>query len=127
MDLSADSITILADNWDILVQNVVTITGIDELFADGNQELILITGDPTSVSPFYDAIGADDVSNPTLTNEDDDVAQIVFNLSDNVCLKWNNFNTQCKFNSAQIQMYFFKFYCCRYYRTDNQFFRIYKR
>ncbi|GIS21666.1 MAG: hypothetical protein CM15mP122_1720 [Bacteroidota bacterium] len=84
MDLSADSITILADNWDNPSSNVVTITGIDELFADGNQELILITGDPTSVSPFYDAIGADDVSNPTLTNEDDDVAQIVFNLSDNV-------------------------------------------
>ena len=36
------------------------------------------------MSPFYDAIGADDVSNPTLTNEDDDVAQVVFNLSDNV-------------------------------------------
>ena len=84
MDLSADSITILADNWDNPSSNVVTITGIDELFADGNQELILITGDPTSASPFYDAIGADDVSNPTLTNEDDDVAQIVFNLSDNV-------------------------------------------
>ena len=29
-------------------------------------------------------LGADDVSNPTLTNEDDDVAQVVFNLSDNV-------------------------------------------
>ena len=84
MDLSADSITILADNWDNPSSNVVTITGIDELFADGNQELILITGDPTSASPFYDAIGADDVSNPTLTNEDDDVAQIVFNLSNNV-------------------------------------------
>ena len=84
MDLSADSITILADNWDNPSSNVVTITGIDELFADGNQELILITGDPTSASPFYDAIGADDVSNPTLTNEDDDVAQVVFNLSDNV-------------------------------------------
>ena len=84
MDLSADSITILADNWDNPSSNVVTITGIDELFADGNQELILITGDPTSVSPFYDAIGADDISNPTLTNEDDDVAQVVFNLSDNV-------------------------------------------
>ena len=84
MDLSADSITILADNWDNPSSNVVTITGIDELFADGNQELILITGDPTSTSPFYDAIGADDVSNPTLTNEDDDVAQIVFNPFDNV-------------------------------------------
>ena len=52
MDLSADSITILADNWDNPSSNVVTITGIDELFADGNQELILINRRSYICSPF---------------------------------------------------------------------------
>ncbi len=84
MILSTNSVTILADNWNLPDSNVVTITGVDDFFADGNQEITLITGDPTSGDDFYENIEAEDVSNPILTNEDDDIAQLLINLTDNV-------------------------------------------
>jgi len=84
MILSTNSLTILADNWNLPGSNVVTITGVDDFFADGNKEIILITADPTSGDSFYESIEADEVSNPILTNEDDDVAQLFVSLTNNV-------------------------------------------
>ena len=84
MILSTNSLTILADNWNLPGSNVVTITGVDDFFADGNQEITLITGDPTSGDSFYENIEAVEVSNPILTNEDDDIAQLLVSLTDNV-------------------------------------------
>ena len=84
MILSTNSLTILADNWNLPGSNVVTITGVDDFFADGNQEITLITGDPTSGDSFYENIEAEEVSNPILTNEDDDIAQLLISLTDNV-------------------------------------------
>ena len=84
MILSTNSLTILADNWNLPASNVVTITGVDDFFADGNQEITLITGDPTSGDSFYENIEAEEVSNPILTNEDDDIAQLLVSLTDNV-------------------------------------------
>ena len=84
MTLSTNSVTIIADNWNLPDSNVVTITGIDDFIADGNKEITLITGDPTSGDSFYENIEAEDVSDPILTNEDDDIAQLLINLTDNV-------------------------------------------
>ena len=84
MILSTNSLTILADNWNFPASNVVTITGVDDFFADGNQEITLITGEPTSGDSFYENIEAEEVSNPILTNEDDDIAQLLVSLTDNV-------------------------------------------
>ena len=84
MILSTISVTILADNWNLPNLNVVTLTGIDDFIADGNKEITLVTGNPTSGDSFYENIEAEDVSNPILTNEDDDIAQLLVNLTNDV-------------------------------------------
>ena len=84
MILSTNSVTILADNWNLPNLNVVTITGVDDFIADGNKKITLVTGNPTSGDSFYENIEAEDVSNPILINEDDDIAALLINLTDDV-------------------------------------------
>ncbi len=69
-------ITITPDNWNNALANELTIGGVDDHLIDGDISYTLVTGDPVSTDPAYDALSASDVSNPSLTNEDDDEATI---------------------------------------------------
>ena len=84
MVLSNNSITIANSDWDNPSANQITITGLDDIFIDGDQNLILVTGDPTSADPINDALDAESVANPILTNEDNDFPGIVVNTPDSV-------------------------------------------
>ena len=79
MILSKNSITILDTNWDNPLKNQITVTGIDDLYADGNKQLTLVTGDPTSSDVLHNSLTAENVADPLLTNEDDDIPQIIKN------------------------------------------------
>jgi PKD repeat protein len=50
----------------------VTVTGVDDDIVDGDIGYIIITGDPTSTDLDYDALGAADVADISVTNQDDD-------------------------------------------------------
>ena len=54
----------------------VTVTGVDDAIVDGNIAYTIFTGDPTSGDGAYDALGAGDVADVSVTNNDDDVAGI---------------------------------------------------
>ena len=49
----------------------VTVTGGDDGIDDGDTAYSILTGDPTSDDPDYDALDADDVENVSVTNQDD--------------------------------------------------------
>jgi hypothetical protein len=66
------SITITPANWNQPQNNEVTITGVDDDFADGDILYSLVTGNPTSSDGTYDALTASDIADPSLTNIDDD-------------------------------------------------------
>jgi hypothetical protein len=70
------NLVITPDNWNNAAANEITINGVDDDLIDGDIAYTLVTGDPTSNDAAYDALGAGDVSNPSLTNDDDDVANI---------------------------------------------------
>ena len=75
MNLNETSITILNNDWDNPSANQITITGLDDLIVDGDKQVYLITGDPTSGDSFHNDLDADSVANPLLTNQDNDVQQ----------------------------------------------------
>ena len=50
----------------------VTVTGVDDAILDGDVGYTIITGDPTSTDAAYNTLGADDVADVSVTNEDDD-------------------------------------------------------
>jgi hypothetical protein len=54
----------------------VTVTGVDDDIDDGDIGYTIKTGDPTSDDPSYDALGAGDVEDVSVTNTDDDVRGI---------------------------------------------------
>lgn len=70
------SITIANANWNNGAANRVTITGVNDDLTDGDVTYHLMTGDPTSADPEYNAFTADDIVNPLLTNIDTDVAGV---------------------------------------------------
>lgn len=70
------SITISNANWNNGAANQVTITGVNDDFTDGDVTYHLITGDPSSSDPVYNAFTGDDIVNPLLTNIDTDVAGV---------------------------------------------------
>lgn len=72
--VTTGSITITADNWNQPQNNVVTVYGVDDDIADGDQTYVLQTGALSSNSPEYDELDADAVADITLTNTDLDVA-----------------------------------------------------
>lgn len=66
-------ITILNANWNNGAANTITITGVDDPQADGDIVYSLVTGDPTSLDPIYDALLDTDIADVTLTNLDNEV------------------------------------------------------
>jgi large repetitive protein len=70
--VSPSMITFNAINWNSL--QAVTVTGVDDDFADGDQLLTIITSPAVSADPGYDGINPADV---TITNVDDDSAGIM--------------------------------------------------
>lgn len=74
--LSTTSLVFDATTWATPV--TVTVTGLDDPFADGNQPYIVQVGDPSSATdPFYDALTDIDTPDVFLTNLDDEVASVV--------------------------------------------------
>jgi subtilase family serine protease/methionine-rich copper-binding protein CopC len=65
--VSASSVTFTPDNWN--VPQVVTITGVDDLIADGTVAYTVAIGPVTSDDPVYAAFDPDDLA---LVNTDDD-------------------------------------------------------
>jgi hypothetical protein len=65
------SVTFTVDDWNI--PQTVTITGVDDLQADGNVVYTIVTGAAVSDDPRYNGLNSDDVS---VTNIDNDVAGI---------------------------------------------------
>ena len=61
-----------ATNWD--QPQTVTITGVDDTQADGDQSFTIVLGETESADPQFDGADPTDVS---VTNQDDDVASII--------------------------------------------------
>jgi hypothetical protein len=74
--VSTSSLVIAAANWNNPATNTVTVTGVNDDVVDGNILYTLITGDPTSSDPNYNALTAADVADPTITNMDNDTIGI---------------------------------------------------
>ena len=72
--LDKTSLTFPAAQWDVF--QTVTITGLDDDLDDGDVLYTLVTGDPTSPDPIYDALDADDSPDIQLLNIDDDVSAV---------------------------------------------------
>lgn len=70
------SITITNANWNNGAANQVTVTGLNDDLTDGSIAYRLVTGDPTSADPLYDALLAADIVDPNLTNVDNDVVGV---------------------------------------------------
>ena len=51
----------------------VTVTGVDDDVDDGDRAYVIVTGDPTSANPSYNALDADDVDDVSVTNQNDDI------------------------------------------------------
>ncbi len=61
-------------NWNTGVDLIVT--GVDDAVVDGDVIVSLITGDVTSDDDYYDDLVNSDVADITVTNEDDDIANL---------------------------------------------------
>jgi hypothetical protein len=79
--ITVASITITPANWNNAVANTVTVTGVDDFVVDGNIVYTLNSGDPSSTDPNYDTIGAVDVTDVSITNNDNDVAGVTITQS----------------------------------------------
>jgi mono/diheme cytochrome c family protein len=75
-----------------IVQQTITVTGVDDAIDDNDIAYTIITGDPTSAGDAnFDALNAGDVADVSVTNTDDDLSQLelgqqlyrtVFNTND---------------------------------------------
>jgi len=70
--VSTNGVTFTAGNWN--QPQTVTITGVDDHVADGNQPYTIITGAAVSADPAYSGLNPPDVS---VTNLDDETPQIL--------------------------------------------------
>ncbi|MBI2933792.1 MAG: hypothetical protein HYY16_19280, partial [Planctomycetes bacterium] len=68
--VSAASLTFTSANWGS--PQTVTVTGINDAATDGDVTFSILTGDPTSTDPTYDALTASDVSDVTVVNTDNE-------------------------------------------------------
>ncbi len=75
-------IAIDSENWSNPAANEVIIEGVDDYLTDGDITYQLVTGDPTSGDDAYNDLGANDVENPSLVNEDDDEADVIIAQTD---------------------------------------------
>ncbi|HEY5944458.1 MAG TPA: Calx-beta domain-containing protein [Kofleriaceae bacterium] len=69
--VAPSSVTFTPSNWN--VPQTVTVTGINDTIADGNQIFTIITGAATSTDPAYSGLAVADVE---VTNIDNDTAQV---------------------------------------------------
>lgn len=69
--VSPDTLTFTSENWN--APQTVTVTGVDDAIADGDQTYMIITGDTTSADTNYEGLMVDDV---TVTNTDDESAGV---------------------------------------------------
>lgn len=69
---SPGTLTFTTSNWD--APQIVTVTGIDDAFADGDQSFVIATAPSVSSDTVYNGIDPDDVSG---TNIDDEMSTIV--------------------------------------------------
>jgi hypothetical protein len=76
VSLSTTALTFAPDNWN--VPQVVTLTGVDDRVADGNQPFTLVFASTSSVDPNYDARA---LPNITGNNADDDTANVLVSTS----------------------------------------------
>ena len=67
--VSPAQLTFTPGNWS--ANQVVTVTGVDDLFADGNQQYRIITQPAVSTDPAYNGLNAVDI---IMTNIDDETA-----------------------------------------------------
>src|SRR5690606_7067529 len=72
--LSASTVTIPNAAWETGAQ--VTVTAIDDAFDDGDLPCHLLTGDPASSDPAYDALTAADTPDNVITILDADTAGV---------------------------------------------------
>ncbi len=66
--VSSPSLTFTDMNWNM--PQTVTVTGVDDFLADGDQPYTIVTGDPTSADPIYDALTDADVPDVSVTNQE---------------------------------------------------------
>jgi gliding motility-associated-like protein len=84
LQLGVATITISNADWNNPSANQVIVNGLDDLIVDGDQQGIVITGDPTSSDTNYNNLTAADVADPTLINQDNDVAALFFSIPETV-------------------------------------------
>ncbi len=71
--LAVTEITILNANWNNPAANEVIVTGVDDILADGTVVYSIVTGDPTSTDAGHDNLVGSDVSDPSISNTDNDI------------------------------------------------------
>ena len=71
--LSANSITIAAEDWDSYQNNTIVVTGKDDALLDGSIAYKLSATEVSSDDSEYDALGATDVASVSLINLDNEV------------------------------------------------------
>ena len=76
------SIIIQPSNWNIGANNIVTVTGADDVLIDGTIAYNIVTGDPTSTDANYDSLTAGSVGDVSVNNLDDDGASIFVTVVD---------------------------------------------
>jgi large repetitive protein len=74
--VSPPSITFTPLNWNSLHE--VTVTGVDDDVADGNQPYFIVTNAASSADPSYDGL---DPANVSVTNLDDDIPGFIVNAA----------------------------------------------
>src|SRR5262249_5976533 len=70
--VSPASVTFTATDW--FMPHTVTITGVDDSIADGNQVFLIVTGNAASADPRYNGLNPANVS---VTNLDNDTASVI--------------------------------------------------
>ena len=65
--VSPSSLTFTSANWN--APQTVTVTGVDDSIADGNQPYTIITGAATSADPLYNGVDPPDVSATNIDND----------------------------------------------------------
>ena len=71
------SITIQPEDWNRFSSNQLRVLGVDDSIQDGNQEYTILTGEVRSGDGAFDALSREDVADLTLSNADDESANII--------------------------------------------------
>jgi len=73
------NVVFTAGNWD--TPQPVTVTGVDDAIIDGDIAYNIVTGDVTSADGLYDALGAGNVANVAVINDDNEAGVAVGAIS----------------------------------------------